>query len=137
MVIKYLPILPANFRPIIILKDNTLSKTDLNNLYAKIININNKIKKLLKFNIPKKIITAETSLLQENIDKLIVEKKTTTNLTKSLSKRMEGKTGHFRKNLLGKTVDYSGRSVITVEPKLNINQCGLPKKIVTNLKIIF
>jgi DNA-directed RNA polymerase subunit beta' len=110
------------------LKDNTLTKTEINSIYSKIIDINNKIEKMKKFKIKRKIINQETILLQENINKLIEEKK-------GLSKILESKKGHFRKNCLGKIVDYSGRSVITVEPRYNLNQCGLPKKIVEKSKI--
>lgn len=129
MIIKYLPVLPPKFRPMVQLKDksNVLIKTDLNQIYGKIIDINNKIGRLKKFNVTKKIIENENLSLQKIIDKLIVEKIASKDLTKSLSRRLETKSGLFRKNLLGKTVNYSARSVITVEPKLKLNQCGLPE----------
>nr|YP_009145447.1 RNA polymerase beta' subunit [Monomorphina parapyrum]AKL78920.1 RNA polymerase beta' subunit [Monomorphina parapyrum] len=139
MTIKYLPILPPNLRPIVKLQDNTIITTDLNFFYSKIIDSNNKIIKLRKMSVPENFLNNEKLILQENVDKLInneSKKNTKTanqNSLKSLSKIIQGKRGRFRENLLGKTVDYSGRSVIIVEPKLNINQCGLPKEITTEL----
>nr|YP_009145380.1 RNA polymerase beta' subunit [Cryptoglena skujai]AKL39005.1 RNA polymerase beta' subunit [Cryptoglena skujai] len=139
MTIKFLPVLPPNIRPIVRLKDKTIITTDLNFLYAKIIDINNKINKLRKMSVPENFLNNEKLLLQENVDKLINSetsknnKYTTTKSLKSLSKNIQGKRGRFRENLLGKTVDYSARSVIIVEPKLRLNECGLPLQIITEL----
>nr|YP_007317179.1 beta' subunit of RNA polymerase [Monomorphina aenigmatica]AFZ88781.1 beta' subunit of RNA polymerase [Monomorphina aenigmatica] len=139
MTIKYLPVLPPNTRPIVKLQDNTIITTDLNFLYAKVIDSNNKINKLRKMSVPETFLNNEKLILQENVDNLI-NNDTNKNISKinqkslkSLSKIIQGKRGRFRENLLGKTVDFSGRSVIVVEPKLKINQCGLPKEIALEL----
>lgn len=135
MTIKILPVLPPNIRPIIKLEDKRVITTDLNQLYSKIININNKITKLKKMLIQEKYLNNEKSILQDNVNELILQnKKIKTNKTlKSLTKRIEGKKGRFRENLLGKTVDYSGRSVITIEPKLKLKQCTIPEEIAFEL----
>nr|YP_010700492.1 RNA polymerase subunit beta' [Strombomonas costata]WCH63630.1 RNA polymerase subunit beta' [Strombomonas costata] len=105
MIIYNLPVLPPNLRPIVKLQDKTLITTDLNFLYAKIININSKINKLRKMLVPEPFLINEKFTLQ-----------------------IQGKRGRFRENLLGKTVDYSGRSVIIVEPNLKLNECGIPEE---------
>nr|AKL79026.1 RNA polymerase beta' subunit [Euglena viridis] len=135
MLIKYLPVLPPNIRPIVKLQDKTIITTDLNFLYGNIININNKIIKLRKMSVPENFLNNEKYMLQDKVDKLISTEKNT-NLKsinkkklKPLSSNIQGKKGRFRENLLGKTVDYSGRSVIVVEPKLKLNECGIPKEI--------
>nr|YP_009144883.1 RNA polymerase beta' subunit [Euglenaria anabaena]AKJ83330.1 RNA polymerase beta' subunit [Euglenaria anabaena] len=140
MTLKYLPVLPPNLRPILKLQDKTIITTDLNFLYAKIIEINNKIIKLRKMSVTENFLNNEKKLLQDTVDKLINNEKNTKNLIlqskkplKSLSKIIQGKKGRFRENLLGKTVDYSGRSVIIVEPKLKLNECGIPLKMVVEL----
>nr|YP_009389109.1 RNA polymerase beta' subunit [Euglena archaeoplastidiata]AKR17882.1 RNA polymerase beta' subunit [Euglena archaeoplastidiata] len=137
MTIKYLPVLPPNLRPIVKLHDNTIITTDLNFLYSKIVNSNNKIIKLRSMNVPETFLNNEKYSLQETVDKLINNEKETFNLSKkplkSLSKILQGKKGRFRENLLGKTVDYSGRSVIIVEPLLELKQCGIPIKMSTEL----
>lgn len=125
MIIKYLPVLPPNLRPMIKLKDNTLARTEINQKYSKTIETNQKIEKLIKFGTEENFILDEKISLQKSVDQIIRSKES----TNSLSTRIEGKPGFIRKNLLGKTVDYSARSVITVEPKLKLNQCGLPKEI--------
>jgi DNA-directed RNA polymerase subunit beta' len=136
MIIRYLPVLPPNIRPIVKLKDKTLITTDLNFLYSNIINSNNKIKKIRKMSVPEIFLKREKTILQEKVDKLIVDEKSNTlakntrkKKLKSLTNNIQGKKGRFRENLLGKTVDYSGRSVIVVEPLLKLNECGLPKEI--------
>nr|AEW13012.1 RNA polymerase beta' subunit [Strombomonas acuminata] len=105
MIIYNLPVLPPNLRPVVKLQDKTLITTDLNFLYAKIVNINNKINKLRKMLVPEPFLINEKYTLQ-----------------------IQGKRGRFRENLLGKTVDYSGRSVIIVEPNLKLNECGIPEE---------
>lgn len=138
--IKYLPVLPPNIRPIVKLQDKTIITTDLNFLYSNIINSNNKIIKLRKMSVPETFLNNEKNILQDKIDKLINNEKSTYNLTKSknnkklksLTNTIQGKKGRFRENLLGKTVDYSGRSVIVVEPALKLKECGIPKEMVEN-----
>jgi DNA-directed RNA polymerase subunit beta' len=131
MTIKYLPVIPPNLRPIIKLQDKTIIITDLNILYNKIINTNNKLKKIKRMLVPENFLHNELNSLQENVNLLIDNKKN--QKLKSITNRLEGKKGRFRENLLGKTVDYSGRSVITVEPKLNLHQCEIPIEIAIEL----
>lgn len=141
MTLKYLPVLPPNIRPIVRLQDRTIITTDLNFLYSNIINSNNKIIKLRKMSVPEIFLNNEKNILQDKIDKLINNEKKTYNLSKKSSKKklksltqsIQGKKGRFRENLLGKTVDYSGRSVIVVEPKLNLKECGIPKEMAIEL----
>jgi DNA-directed RNA polymerase subunit beta' len=135
MTFKFLPVLPPNVRPIIKLEDKKIITTDLNQLYCKIININNKITKLKKMLIQEKYLNNEKSILQESVNELIInnEKIKTKKKLKSITKRIEGKKGRFRENLLGKTVDYSGRSVITIEPKLKLKECTIPEEIALEL----
>nr|YP_009503400.1 RNA polymerase beta' subunit [Euglena clara]AXA45458.1 RNA polymerase beta' subunit [Euglena clara] len=140
MIIKYLPVLPPNLRPIVKLQDKSIIITDLNFLYGDIITINNKITKLRKMHVPETFLSNEKYILQEKVNKLIKNEKAQKFLTKkkkeekvqnlkSLTKNLQGKRGLFRENILGKTVDYSGRSVIIVEPNLKLAECGIPKEI--------
>nr|YP_009538654.1 RNA polymerase beta' subunit [Phacus pleuronectes]AYQ93660.1 RNA polymerase beta' subunit [Phacus pleuronectes] len=138
MTISYLPVLPPELRPIIKLQDNVIVSSDFNFLYSKIINTNNRLYQLKEMNVNEKFINKEKITLQESIDLLINNKKNKNKKNKkkkikSLSETIKGKHGRIRENLLGKTVDYSARSVIVVEPKLNINECGIPKEILIEL----
>jgi DNA-directed RNA polymerase subunit beta' len=131
MTIKYLPVIPPNLRPIIQLKEKVMITTDLNLFYSNIINSNNKIKKLRKMSVPEIFLNGEKNILQNKVDKLIISNKNDkiNKRTKSIVNNIQGKKGRFRENLLGKTVDYSGRSVIIIEPKLDLKECGIPIKI--------
>ena len=134
MTIKYLPVIPPNLRPIVKLQDKTIIITDLNILYSKIINTNNKLKKIKRMLVPENFLHNELNALQEDVNLLIDNKKNKNKQKlKSITNRLEGKKGRFRENLLGKTVDYSGRSVITVEPKLRLQECGIPIEIALEL----
>ena len=132
MLIKFLPVLPPNLRPIIKLKDKAIITTDLNGLYANIINSNNKLKKLRKMYVPENFLNNEKLVLQKKVDLLITNETKNKALkiknTKSLMQSIKGKKGMFRENLLGKTVDYSGRSVIIIEPKLKLTKVGIPEE---------
>lgn len=136
MILKYLPVLPPDIRPIVKIQDKTVVTTDLNFSYLNIISTNNKITKLRKMLVPEKFLSNEKLFLQQKVDTLIVGEKSTLNnrnsdkLMKSLSSSIKGKKGLFRENILGKTVDYSGRSVIVVEPKLDLNEFGIPEEMV-------
>jgi DNA-directed RNA polymerase subunit beta' len=134
MNIKYLPVLPPNLRPIIQLKEKIIITTDLNLFYSNIINSNSKIKKLKKMSVPEMFLNGEKNILQNKVDKLIISNKSdkTSKRNKSIINNIQGKKGRFRENLLGKTVDYSGRSVIVVEPRLTLKECGIPIKIGVN-----
>lgn len=105
--------------------------TDLNLFYSNIINSNNKIKKLRKMSVPEIFLNGEKNILQNKVDKLIISNKNDkiNKRNKSIVNNIQGKKGRFRENLLGKTVDYSGRSVIIIEPKLDLKECGIPIKI--------
>lgn len=136
MVLDVLPILPADLRPIVPLDAGRFATTDINDLYRRILNRNNRLKKQIKQRAPRLIIKNEKRMLQEAVDVLFdnvkVNKKNNSNMEKnktlkSLSEMLRGKQGRFRQNLLGKRVDYSGRSVIIVGPELKIHQCGLPR----------
>ena len=140
MILKILPVIPAGLRPIIQLEGGRFAISDLNELYRYIIIRNNRLLKLLEINAPQLIIRNEKRLLQEAVDNLIDNGKrekialnANNHPLKSLSDILKGKYGRFRQNLLGKRVDYSGRSVIVVEPKLKLNQCGLPYKMAIQL----
>ncbi|MDP2820595.1 MAG: DNA-directed RNA polymerase subunit beta' [bacterium] len=144
MFLEIIPILPSDLRPIVQLDGGRYASSDLNDLYRRIINRNNRLKYLLEIKSPEVIIRNEKRMLQEAVDALIDNKmrksKSTTTATtggrrvlKSLSDMLQGKQGRFRQNLLGKRVDYSGRSVIVVGPKLKLDQCGLPKKMALEL----
>ncbi|WP_323847624.1 MAG: DNA-directed RNA polymerase subunit beta' [Phytoplasma sp.] len=136
MVLDVLPILPADLRPIVPLDGGRFATTDINDLYRRILNRNNRLKKQIKQKAPRLIIKNEKRMLQEAVDVLFdnvkVNKKNVSNMEKnktlkSLSEVLRGKKGRFRQNILGKRVDYSGRSVIIVGPELKIHQCGLPR----------
>ena len=135
MVMKILPVLPPDLRPMVQLSGGRFASSDLNDLYRRVINRNNRLKHLMDLGAPDIILRNEKRMLQEAVDALIDSAQRTTRTTrlpasahtKSLSDMLRGKQGRFRQNLLGKRVDYSGRSVIVVGPEMKINQCGLPK----------
>ena len=143
MFLTVLPILPPGLRPMVQLDGGRYASSDLNDLYRRVINRNNRLKYLLEIGAPEVIIRNEKRMLQEAVDSLIdnnMRRGTTTRATtggrrllKSLSDMLKGKQGRFRQNLLGKRVDYSGRSVIVVGPELKFNQVGLPKKMALEL----
>jgi len=137
MIMTTLPVVPPDLRPMVALDGGRFAASDLNDLYRRVINRNNRLKQLVDLNAPEVICRNEKRMLQEAVDALIDNSarhtKTVTASTgqkrqlKSLADTLKGKQGRFRQNLLGKRVDYSGRSVIVVNPKLNLDQCGLPK----------
>jgi len=137
MILTTLPVVPPDLRPMVALDGGRFAASDLNDLYRRVINRNNRLKQLIELNAPEVICRNEKRMLQEAVDALIDNSarhtKTVTASTgqkrqlKSLADALKGKQGRFRQNLLGKRVDYSGRSVIVVNPKLNLDQCGLPK----------
>jgi DNA-directed RNA polymerase subunit beta' len=137
MIMTVMPIVPPDLRPMVALDGGRFAASDLNDLYRRIINRNNRLKQLIDLNAPEVICRNEKRMLQEAVDALIDNSarhtKTVTASTgqkrqlKSLADTLKGKQGRFRQNLLGKRVDYSGRSVIVVNPRLNLDQCGLPK----------
>jgi DNA-directed RNA polymerase subunit beta' len=143
MFLEILPVLPPDLRPMVQLDGGRYASSDLNDLYRRVINRNNRLKYLLEINAPEVIVRNEKRMLQEAVDALIdngMRKGTTTQATtggrrllKSLADMLKGKQGRFRQNLLGKRVDYSGRSVIVVGPELKLNQVGLPKKMALEL----
>ncbi len=140
MVIQELPVLPPDLRPMVQLDGGRFATSDLNDLYRRVINRNNRLKRLLNLGAPEIIIRNEKRMLQEAVDSLIDNGRrgravagSGNHKLKSLSDLLKGKQGRFRQNLLGKRVDYSGRSVIVVGPKLRLNQCGLPKKMALEL----
>jgi DNA-directed RNA polymerase subunit beta' len=143
MFIDVLPVLPPDLRPMVQLDGGRYASSDLNDLYRRVINRNNRLKYLLEINAPDVIVRNEKRMLQEAVDALIdnkMRKSTTTQastggrrLLKSLADMLQGKQGRFRQNLLGKRVDYSGRSVIVVGPNLSLDQCGVPKKMALEL----
>ena len=140
MVLTVLPVIPAGLRPMIQLENGSFATSDLNELYRRVITRNNRLAKLIKLYAPTLIIHNEKRMLQEAVDTLINNGKrgekvlgSNNRPLKSLSNIIEGKEGRFRKNLLGKRVDYSGRSVIIVGPSLKLNQCGLPCEIALEL----
>src|SRR3989344_5225503 len=132
MIIKILPVLPPDLRPMVQLSGGRFATSDLNDLYRRVINRNNRLKKLIELGAPDIILRNEKRMLQEAVDALIDSQKVkTTRASKelrSLSDMLRGKQGRFRQNLLGKRVDYSGRSVIVVGPELRLNQAGIPKE---------
>ncbi|WP_458659115.1 DNA-directed RNA polymerase subunit beta' [Candidatus Vidania fulgoroideorum] len=139
-IIKILPVLPPDLRPIVKIKNDKFASSDLNELYRRVINRNNRLKKLNNIGAPEFVVKNEKKMLQESVDCLFDNgrkgkffKNNTKKLFKSLSENIRGKKGRFRQNLLGKRVDYSGRSVIVVEPNINIDQCGLPLNIALEL----
>ena len=141
--ITVLPVIPPDLRPMVSLAGGRFATSDLNDLYRRVINRNNRLKKLIELNAPEVIQRNEKRMLQEAVDSLIdnsaarggraVNATGNRRRLKSLSDMLKGKQGRFRQNLLGKRVDYSGRSVIVVGPKLKINQCGLPKQMAIEL----
>ncbi|MCX7816572.1 MAG: DNA-directed RNA polymerase subunit beta' [Syntrophales bacterium] len=140
MILTVLPVIPPDLRPLVPLDGGRFATSDLNDLYRRVINRNNRLKRLIELNAPEIIIRNEKRMLQEAVDVLFDNGRrgravTGTNKRplRSLSDMLKGKQGRFRQNLLGKRVDYSGRSVITVGPDLRLHQCGLPKKIALEL----
>ncbi len=140
MILDVLPVIPPDLRPMVQLEGGRFATSDLNDLYRRVINRNNRLKRLLELSAPDIIIKNEKRMLQEAVDALINNGRrghavlgAGNRPLKSLSDLLEGKKGRFRQNLLGKRVDYSGRSVIVVGPKLKLNQCGLPKKMALEL----
>src|ERR1022692_954592 len=135
MVLDVLPVIPPDLRPLVPLEDGRFATSDLNDLYRRVINRNNRLKNLLQLKTPDVIIRNEKRMLQEAVDALFDNGRHGRAVTgagnrplKSLSDMLKGKGGRFRQNLLGKRVDYSGRSVIVIGPELKLHQCGLPKK---------
>jgi len=140
MVMEVLPILPPDLRPLVPLDGGRFATSDLNDLYRRVINRNNRLKRLLDLNAPDIIVRNEKRMLQESVDALLDNGRRGRAITgtnrmplKSLADMIKGKQGRFRQNLLGKRVDYSGRSVIVVGPYLKLHQCGLPKKMALEL----
>ncbi len=136
LVLEVLPVLPPDLRPMVQLNGGRFATSDLNDLYRRVINRNNRLKHLISLGAPEIILRNEKRMLQESVDYLIdtsIRTSQTQKQFKSLSDILRGKQGRFRKNLLGKRVDYSGRSVIIVGPELTLNQCGLPKEMALEL----
>ncbi|MEN2998354.1 MAG: DNA-directed RNA polymerase subunit beta' [Brevinematia bacterium] len=140
MVIEALPVIPPELRPMVLLDGGRFASSDLNELYRKIINRNNRLKKIISLNAPEIIIKSEKRLLQDSVDALIDNsrkknpvKTSSGKVMRSLAALLKGKQGRFRQNLLGKRVDYSGRSVIVVDPKLKLWQCGIPRRMAVEL----
>ena len=140
MILTALPVLPPDLRPMVQLDGGRFATSDLNDLYRRVINRNNRLKRLLELGAPEIIIRNEKRMLQEAVDSLIDNGRrgravsgTGNHKLKSLSDMLKGKQGRFRQNLLGKRVDYSGRSVIVVGPELQLHQCGLPKRMALEL----
>ncbi len=140
MVLTVLPVLPPDLRPMVQLDGGRFATSDLNDLYRRVINRNNRLKRLLELGAPDVIIRNEKRMLQEAVDSLIdngrrgrAVSRSGKRKLKSLSDLLKGKQGRFRRNLLGKRVDYSGRSVIVIGPELKLHQCGLPKKMALEL----
>ena len=143
MILSVIPVIPPDLRPMVALDGGRFATSDLNDLYRRVINRNNRLRRLLDLNAPEVICRNEKRMLQEAVDALIDNNarasKTVTASTgqkrqlRSLADILKGKQGRFRQNLLGKRVDYSGRSVIVVGPKLNIDECGLPKRMALEL----
>ncbi|MFH0933141.1 MAG: DNA-directed RNA polymerase subunit beta', partial [Nitrospirota bacterium] len=140
MIMDVIPVLPPDLRPLVPLEGGRFATSDLNDLYRRVINRNNRLKRLTELKAPSVIIKNEKRMLQEAVDALFdngrrsrVLKTTTKRPLKSLSDMIKGKQGRFRQNLLGKRVDYSGRSVIVVGPDLKLHQCGLPKRMALEL----
>ena len=140
MILKVLPVLPPDLRPLVPLDGGRFATSDLNDLYRRVINRNNRLRRLLELNAPDIICRNEKRMLQESVDALLDNGRRGRAITgtnkrplKSLADMIKGKQGRFRQNLLGKRVDYSGRSVIVVGPTLKLHQCGLPKKMALEL----
>ncbi|RMG15560.1 MAG: DNA-directed RNA polymerase subunit beta', partial [Deltaproteobacteria bacterium] len=140
MILEVIPVLPPELRPLVPLDGGRFATSDLNDLYRRVINRNNRLRKLLELRAPEVIVRNEKRMLQEAVDALFdngrrgrVIKGSNNRPLKSLSDNLKGKQGRFRQNLLGKRVDYSGRSVIVIGPELKLHQCGLPKKMALEL----
>ncbi len=140
MILKIVPVIPPELRPLVPLDGGRFATSDLNDLYRRVINRNNRLKRLIELRAPDIIVRNEKRMLQESVDALLDNGRRGRTITgankrplKSLSDMLKGKQGRFRQNLLGKRVDYSGRSVITVGPELMLHQCGLPKKMALEL----
>ena len=140
MVLSVIPVIPPDLRPLVLLESGNFATSDLNDLYRRIINRNNRLKKLIDLNAPEVIIRNEKRMLQQAVDALFDNTRgkrpvlgSNNRPLKSLTDMIKGKQGRFRENLLGKRVDYSARSVIVVGPELKLHQCGLPKKIALEL----
>jgi len=140
MILEILPVIPPDLRPLVPLEGGRFATSDLNDLYRRVINRNNRLKKLLALNAPEIIVRNEKRMLQEAVDALLDNGRhgrpvlgANNRPLKSLADMLKGKQGRFRQNLLGKRVDYSGRSVIVVGPELKLHQCGLPKRMALEL----
>ena len=140
MVLEVIPVIPPDLRPLVMLESGNFATSDLNDLYRRIINRNNRLKKLIDLNAPEVIIRNEKRMLQQAVDSLLDNGRcrrpvlgSNNRPLKSLTDMIKGKQGRFRENLLGKRVDYSARSVIVVGSNLKLHQCGLPKKIALEL----
>ena len=140
MIYEVIPVIPPDLRPLVLLESGNFATSDLNDLYRRIINRNNRLKKLCDLNAPEVIIRNEKRMLQQAVDSLFDNGRcrrpvlgSSNRPLKSLTDMIKGKQGRFRENLLGKRVDYSARSVIVVGPELKIHQCGMPKKIALEL----
>ncbi|MCC5822382.1 MAG: DNA-directed RNA polymerase subunit beta' [Phycisphaerales bacterium] len=140
LVMDVIPVIPPDLRPLVLLESGNFATSDLNDLYRRIINRNNRLKKLMDLNAPEVIIRNEKRMLQQAVDALFDNGRcrrpvlgSSNRALKSLTDMIKGKQGRFRENLLGKRVDYSARSVIVIGPELKLNQCGLPKKIALEL----
>jgi len=140
MILDVIPVIPPDLRPLVLLESGNFATSDLNDLYRRVINRNNRLKKLLDLHAPEVIIRNEKRMLQQSVDALFDNERckhpvlgSSNRPLKSLTDMIKGKPGRFRENLLGKRVDYSGRSVIVVGPELKLHQCGLPKKIALEL----
>jgi DNA-directed RNA polymerase subunit beta' len=140
MILEVIPVIPPDLRPLVLLESGNFASSDLNDLYRRLINRNNRLKKFLDLNAPEVIIRNEKRMLQQSVDALFDNGRcrrpvlgSSNRPLKSLTDMIKGKQGRFRENLLGKRVDYSARSVIVVGPDLKLHQCGLPKKIALEL----
>jgi len=140
MVLEVIPVIPPDLRPLVLLESGNFATSDLNDLYRRLINRNNRLKKLVELNAPEVIIRNEKRMLQQSVDALFDNNRcrrpvlgSNSRPLRSLTDMIKGKQGRFRENLLGKRVDYSARSVIVVGPELKLHQCGLPKKIALEL----
>lgn len=140
MVLEVVPVLPPELRPMVQLDGGRFATSDLNDLYRRVINRNNRLRRIMEINAPQSIVNHERRLLQEAVDALIDNNRrsrpvtgTNRRVLKSLSDMLKGKEGRFRKNLLGKRVDYSGRAVIVVGPELKLHECGLPRDMALEL----
>ena len=143
MVISILPVIPPELRPLVPLDGGRFAASDLNDLYRRVVIRNNRLKQLMDIKAPDVILRNEKRMLQEAVDALLDNSRVqsavrsgTRRPLKSLSDSLKGKSGRFRQNLLGKRVDYSGRSVIVVGPELSLHECGIPKEMAIELSLI-